>query len=254
MEDENKISVIINTYNAEEHLAEVLEALKGYDEIVVCDMESTDRTLDIARKYGCRITTFKRGAYNIVEPAREFAIHQAKYPWTLVVDADEVVTPELEKTLRSITANPPEGAGGWLIARQNRFMGRPILHSSPDYQLRFFRQTTTHWPTTIHSRPAVAGDIRPIAPEKGMFIHLDDKSISDIAGKINRYTDREAEKKTSRGYGVAAVLFRPLWAFIRAYFLRGGVRNGLRGLINSELTAFYQFLVIAKVIEKRIRK
>lgn len=254
MEDENKISVVINTYNAREHLREVLDALTGFDEIVVCDMESTDDTPDIAREYGCRLTTFKRGSNNIVEPARDYAIHQTRYPWVLVVDADEVVTPQLESTLRSIAANPPAGVGGWLIARQNRFMGSPELHASPDYQLRFFRGATTRWPSTIHSRPEVDGTVSRIPPAKGMFIHLDDKTIAELAEKINRYTDREAEKKMNRKYGASAVLIRPLWAFVRSYFLRGGMRNGLRGLINSELTAFYQFLVVAKVIEKRIRK
>lgn len=57
---ENKISVVINTYNAERHLKEVLESVKDFDEIVVCDMESTDHTLAIAREYGCKIVTFAK--------------------------------------------------------------------------------------------------------------------------------------------------------------------------------------------------
>ena len=96
---ENKISVVINTYNAELHLARVLEAVKDFDEILICDMESTDSTLEIAKKYGCKVVTFERKKYNIVEPAREYAIHEAKYPWVLVVDADEIVTPALREYL-----------------------------------------------------------------------------------------------------------------------------------------------------------
>ena len=65
MNDQNKISVVINTYNAERDLAQVLEAVKNFDEVLICDMESTDKTLDIARKYGCRIVTFERKNYNI---------------------------------------------------------------------------------------------------------------------------------------------------------------------------------------------
>ena len=57
MNDENKISVVINTYNAERDLEQVLEAVKDFDEVLVCDMESTDNTLNIARKHGCRIVT-----------------------------------------------------------------------------------------------------------------------------------------------------------------------------------------------------
>ena len=54
------ISVVINTYNAAKHLKEVLESVKGFDEIVVCDMESTDNTLEIAREYNCKIVTFEK--------------------------------------------------------------------------------------------------------------------------------------------------------------------------------------------------
>ena len=60
MNDENKISVVINTYNAERDLEQVLEAVKDFDEVLICDMESTDKTLDIARRHGCRIVTFPK--------------------------------------------------------------------------------------------------------------------------------------------------------------------------------------------------
>ena len=52
-----KISVIINTYNASKHLKQVLEAVKGFDEIVICDMESTDNTIEIAKTFNCKIVT-----------------------------------------------------------------------------------------------------------------------------------------------------------------------------------------------------
>ena len=70
----NKISVVINTYNASKFLARVLDSVKDFDEIVICDMESTDDTLEIAQRYGCKIVTFKKEGVSIVEPARQFAI------------------------------------------------------------------------------------------------------------------------------------------------------------------------------------
>ena len=62
------ISVVINTYNAEKHLIQVLDSVKDFDEVVVCDMESTDNTIGIAQSFGCRITTFPKGNITIVEP------------------------------------------------------------------------------------------------------------------------------------------------------------------------------------------
>ena len=60
---EQKISVVINTYNAEAKLAKVLDTVKDFDEVVICDMESTDSTLEIARKYNCKIVTFPKGEH-----------------------------------------------------------------------------------------------------------------------------------------------------------------------------------------------
>ena len=60
---EQKISVVINTYNAEAKLAKVLDTVKDFDEVVICDMESTDSTPDIARKYNCKIVTFPKGEH-----------------------------------------------------------------------------------------------------------------------------------------------------------------------------------------------
>ena len=88
MSDKNKISVVINTYNAETFLQEVIDAVKDFDEVLICDMESTDRTLDIARQNGCRIVTFPKANHKSAEPARTFAIQSASSDWVLVVDAD----------------------------------------------------------------------------------------------------------------------------------------------------------------------
>ena len=77
----NKISVIIHTYNNEKIIAECLEAVKNFDEIIICDMYSSDKTLEIAKKYNCKIVMHEKT--EIVEPARNFAISQASNEWVL---------------------------------------------------------------------------------------------------------------------------------------------------------------------------
>ena len=66
--ENNKISVVINTYNASQHLERVLETVKDFDEIVICDMESTDDTCDIAKRYGCRLLFFRVATIKSVSP------------------------------------------------------------------------------------------------------------------------------------------------------------------------------------------
>lgn len=245
-----KISVVINTYNASTHLKAVLEAVKNFDEIIVCDMESTDNTLEIAQSYGCRIIHFPRGKHNIVEPARDFAIKQATHPWVLVVDADEIVTPELRQYLYAQIQRPDCPAGIY-IPRKNYFLGKFMHCHYPDYILRFFRKEGTTWPPIIHTAPVVQGTLTRIPSNRKnlAFIHLANDSVSDIVRKTNQYTDNEIEKKLHKNYGWAAYLYRPFFRFFKMFILKGGFRDGKAGFIRASLEAYYQFVTLAKITE-----
>lgn len=253
MNTANKISVVINTYNAEQHLRKCLEAVKTFDEIVVCDMESTDSTVSIAREYGCKVVTFPKGNHKIVEPAREFALQSASNKWVLVVDADEIITLELREALYAEIEKPgcPEGL---FIPRHNMFMGMFIRDFHYDYQLRFMVREGTQWPPYIHSLPIVPARVgRLKAPKEARMLHLMDETMHEYMLKMNQYTDDEVEKKREKGYGVGALLWRPVWRFFKSYVLNGSFRMGTRGFIRSMLAAYYQFVLVAKIIEKRYR-
>lgn len=249
---ERKISVVINTYNAERTLAKVLESVKDFDECVVCDMESTDSTLSIAAEHGCRVVTFPKGSYTIVEPARQFAIDNARYYWVLVVDADELVTPQLHDFLYSMI-DKPDCPSGLFIPRKNYFMER--LFDYPDFQLRFFRKQGTVWPSTIHSVPKVGGLVSYAQKERHelAFIHLADDTISMRLKKTDLYTDNEVAKRKDSHYTAFDLVASPLWRFIRSYFFKGGMSRGLAGFINAVLYSFYKFVTIAKIIEQQRR-
>jgi len=252
MNEKKKISVVINTYNAEQYLEKVLTAVKDFDEILICDMESTDHTLDIAKKYGCRIVTFERKAHSIVEPAREYAIHEAAYPWVLVVDADEIVTEKLRKYLykRINEEGCPEGIS---IPRKNYFMGHFMRSHYPDYILRFFRKDKTHWPPVIHCSPEIDGIVEHIPANKKelAFEHLANDSVSDILRKSDTYSNYEMPRRRHKNYGLGALIYRPMFRFIKSYFIKRGFMDGMPGLIHSLLDAHYQFCIVSKLIEER---
>lgn len=248
----NQISVVINTYNAESHLREVIEAVKDFDEVLVCDMESTDSTLTIAREMGCRIVTYPRGTVNIVEPAREFAIHEALHEWVLVVDADEIVTCELREYLYGLIkrSNAPDGL---FIPRRNFFMGRFMRCHYPDYILRFFRKDKTYWPPVIHCTPEVDGHIDriPKGRKELAFVHMADDTVSFRVQKTDQYTDNELTKRQDRYYGTMALVFRPLLFFFKIYILKGAITDGKPGFIKAVLEAYYQFVMMAKLEERK---
>ena len=250
MNEENRISVIINTYNAEQHLRKVLDSVKDFDEVVVCDMESTDHTLDVAKEYGCKIVTFPKENHTCCEPARTFAIQSASSKWAFVVDADEIVTPELREELYQIIKNP-DCAAGYYIPRQNMFMSMFVRDFHYDYQLRFLLREGTEWPPYIHSLPKVSGRVEKLkARKEARLLHLMDETMHEYIDKMNVYTDNETNKKQ---YGTMALFWRPVWRFFKSYVMDGSFRMGTRGLIRAMMAAVYQFVLVSKIIEKRYR-
>ncbi len=246
------ISVVINTYNAEKHLAEVLDAVREFDEVVVCDMESTDNTIGIAKEYGCRITTFPKGEITIVEPARNFAISQASHEWVLVVDADEIITPELRRYLYK-RIEEPDCPTGLFISRHNMYLGQYCnSRHTHDFQLRFMKRDKVDWPHTIHATPRIDGTVEK-APLQFKIRHLADETIQQLISKANTYSDNEVTKKAHKKYGMWALFYRPLWRFFRTYIIKGGILQGRRGLIKAYMDATYQVFIVTKIMEKEIR-
>ncbi|MCH5179162.1 MAG: glycosyltransferase family 2 protein [Prevotellaceae bacterium] len=246
------ISVVINTYNAEKHLIDVLEAAKDFDEIVICDMESNDNTIEIAKKYSCKIITFPKQNHKSAEPARTYAIQNATSKWVLVVDADEIITTGLRQYLyeRIKDVNCPAGL---YIARRNKVFGKYSRDWSRDYQLRFFVRKGTTWPPYVHTFPQIQGIVE-YAPACYQLLHLADVTTAQWISKMNEYTDNEIVKKANRNFGIAALFLRPLWRFVLSYFIRGGFCNGRRGLLQAIQWAIYQQVLVSKIIEHKCRE
>lgn len=244
------ISVVINTFNAEKHLEEVLESVKQFDEIILCDMYSTDRTIDIAQKYNCTIIYHEYTGY--VEPAREYAVQAAKGEWIFIVDADEVVPKDLREYLydQIKQKNCPDGIK---IPRINYFMGRFMRCTYPDYILRFFRKQKTICPPEIHKQPIVSGKIikAPASNKKLAFIHLANDSVKTILYKANSYTEYELDKRTNNRYRLFSIINETLFRFFKLYILKGAIWDGKAGLAYAGLFSFYKYITIAKIWEKR---
>lgn len=246
-----KISAIVQTYNAERHLDAVLAALEGFDEILVVDMESTDRTAEIAAAHGARFVVKERGEHRIVEAYRDFAIHEARYDWVIVVDADEIVPAALREFIyRRIEDDPTPR--GFLIPIKNYFMGRWMRCYYPDYILRVFNRVGAKWPYRIHSRPTFQGptEVIPASRTDLAFIHLANESVSATFTKMNAYTDREMDRRRPR-FKSWKILTDPPFRFFKTYVIKGGFREGWPGFIHAVHDAIYRFAVMAKLEEER---
>src|SRR5205809_791168 len=98
MDDRPSISAIILTLNEEKRLPYALRSVTPWvDEIVVVDMQSDDRTVDIAREMGAKIYTHERVEF--FESARALGLEKSSGDWILVLDADELIPAPLSHTL-----------------------------------------------------------------------------------------------------------------------------------------------------------
>lgn len=242
------ISAVINTYNAELHLEKVLECIKDFDEILICDMGSTDRTLEIAQMFNCVILPHEKLSF--VEPARNFAIQSAKNDWVLLLDADEVISTDLRNFLYKFKENS-DGYVCLAIPRKNYFLGRFMRAAYPDYVYRFFRKDCVFWPEFIHSIPEIRGNIFKIRPlHKNLAIeHLANESISVTLNKNNVYSTAEIPKRKGKNINCLSLISSPFFWFFKYYIVKKGFLDGIEGFIFAALKAQYKFATLIKIKE-----
>ena len=247
------ISVVINTYNAELHLENVLECIKDFDEILICDMGSNDRTLEIAKKFNSVILPQEKLSF--VEPARNFAIQSAKNDWVLLLDADEVISTDLKSFLYKFKENS-EGNVCLAIPRKNYFLGRFMRAAYPDYVYRFFRKDCVFWPEFIHSQPMVKGKTLKINPQQKNFAieHLANDSISTTLLKNNGYSTAEIPKRIKKKVTLAKLILSPFFWFVKYYFIKRGFLDGKEGLIFAVLKSQYKFNTLSKIFEHQLNE
>ncbi len=250
LNSDKHISVVINTYNAEKHLAKVLKSVMDFDEVIVCDMYSTDQTRFIAEQYGCKVVYHKK--MNYVELARNFAVQQASNQWVLVVDADEIIPNELRTFLYQYIKSP-NCYDGLYITRKNYFMGRWMRSAYPDFNLRFFKKDLIYWTSSIHMQPIIKGRIDKISRHNHRLAieHLPIDSIEALLDKHNTYTTAEIVKRKNQKVNTFVLLINPVLTFLKFYILKRAFLDGLPGFIFSIYKMQYKFNTLSKIIESR---
>src|SRR5688572_3051003 len=82
-----KISAVVHTYNSSETLEKALQSISWADEIIVVDMQSTDRSVEIAHNFTDRIFSVARSPR--VDGIRNEYNAKANHEWLFVLDSDE---------------------------------------------------------------------------------------------------------------------------------------------------------------------
>ena len=251
-------SVAIVTFNEEENLARTLASVAWADQIFVVDSGSTDRTVDIARRFNATVIERPWPGFSA---QKNFAIAQCTGEWILTLDADEELSPELQQEIRKTLSSNPS-AEAFYLKRRNLFLGRWIKRGGfyPDAKLRLFRRNMANAVSRLQfeERP-VHETIRfngPTATLDFDLIHNAYPTLSSYIEHMDRYSSLGAQILVDKGRisanifsFVAHILVIPIIGFKWNYIFRLGFLDGREGLLLNLYHACYTSWKYAKAWE-----
>ena len=243
------LSVAMIAMNEEANLPRTLESVKWADEIIVVDSGSKDRTIEIAQSYGAKTSYHVFGGHG---EQKNVALDLCTSDWILLLDADEVLTPELQEEIRRTLAGEPKYGAYW-IPRLNLIFGRWIRHGGfyPDLKLRLFRRAAARLSEGVgpHSTPQFEG---PRGKLKHDMLHYAYPTMGIYLEHMNRYSSEiahllHAKGRTSRSCPafIWNAVLNPLATFLYNYFFRLGFLDGREGLllhINHSVYIHWKFI------------
>ena len=247
------LSVAMIAMNEEANLPRTLESVRWADEIVIVDSGSKDRTVEIAESFGAKVTHHAFAGHG---EQKNVALDLCTSDWTLLLDADEVLSPELQSEIRQLLAcadgREPQFSAYW-IPRLNLYFGRWVRHGGfyPDHKLRLFRRGAARLSEGVgpHSTPQFAG---PRGKLKGDMLHYAYPTLAIYLEHMNRYSSDIAPLLAAKGrtsQSLAAfwwnAVANPVATFIYNYFFRLGFLDGREGLIlhiNHSMYIHHKFI------------
>lgn len=247
MSEKAPVSVVVITKNEERNIVDCLESAKWADEIVVLDDCSTDKTVELAKKYTDKVYQRKM---DIEGRHRNYAYSLAKNKWVLSVDADERITSELAQEIKEVLKNGTD-CNGFTIPIKTYIGDYWVRYGGwyPGAKLRFFKKDAFKYEEVeVHPRAFMED---PRGCLKSDLLHYSFKDFSDFLRKLDNLTTLEAIKwyKTNKKVGLGKALWRTFDRFWRSYFSKKGRKDGLIGFMFAVFAGLYQILSYAKYWE-----
>lgn len=271
------LSVLILTKNEEADLPGCLESVAWCDDVHILDSFSTDRTMEIAQRHGAGVHQRVFDGYAAQRNAGLTGI-AFKYPWLLVLDADERANPILQRVLAEQLSLVPDTVAAFRLRRRDHFLGRWLQHAqTTPFYIRVLRLGRARFRREVNEVLEVDGAIVDL--EEAWFDHYPfSKGLTHWVAKHNSYSSGEAEIVAHSAYAGEvswrkalfardfnerhaarkAVFYsmpgRPLLRWGYLMFYRRGFLDGRAGLVYSTLQAFYEWLIVLKTEERLERR
>lgn len=245
------IQPVIIARDAAATIERTLRSLEAFDDVLVYDNGSTDATLAICARFGnVRVET---GAFLGFGPTKQHAVGLAARDWILSIDSDEYLSDELRAALER--ADLSNARIAYQVQRANLFMGQRIDHGGwgDDWLTRLFHRDVCRFDDApVHEKLAVPRDVE-IRRLAGVLWHTAVTDIDEFLHKISRYSELN-RKKRHRVHSPANIWLRSRWAFFRSYVLKGGWREGWRGLVIANCIAEGTFFRhMKRYVDARVR-
>jgi glycosyltransferase involved in cell wall biosynthesis len=249
-----KLSAMIMTFNEERKIERCLQSLAWVDEIVVIDSFSTDRTVDICRRFTDSIYQYP-WPKNYAQQ-RNIGNRHTTHAWVLSLDADEVVTEDLRKEILDLLRNGLD-ADSYGIPRMEYFAGKWITAGGwvPQYKFYLNRKSTGEWVSPIHEKFVTRGSIGFL---KNPILHDGMDSFEMLLDKFNHYNSvevaEELKNDPTKRFSLIKAILKPLERFFGRFILKGGYKDGIHGFYIAAVVAINYFLKECKVYEHHYLK
>ena len=246
------ISAFIIAKNEADRIPKAILSVRDWvDEVIVIDSGSTDDTVKISEELGAK-TVFN--AWPGYGPQKRFGETLCRNKWLFNIDADEEATPEAIAEIKALFAKgePDHKAFAMRTICVFPFEDHPRRLAVTMTHGRLYNKDYAGFKdSTVHDS-VVLKDGGALKLLKNGLNHYIFRSHAHTIEKVNFYSSMQAEDLYRKGRkpGALRIVFTPIWAFFKAYFLRGYIAYGLDGVIRSYIYAFSRLIRVAKAREK----
>jgi (heptosyl)LPS beta-1,4-glucosyltransferase len=235
-----RISVAISCANVEDTLEAACQSVKWADELVIVDSGSKDATATIAKAHADRYVVEKWRGYT---EQKKFAASLCRNDWVFILDGDEECAPGLAREIQALGADDFERVDLFTMRRRNYLAAREVRDWSPDWMARLYNRNGCDWADELIHDRIVARDPNRVAKLRGWIDH---KRLSR-AGYRDLFDGAAADARASivaedlfrkgRRANFTDLWFRPTFAFLKFYFLKGNFLDGQFGLMVAQRAA-----------------
>lgn len=266
------VTVLVLTLNEELAIGNCLDSVKDFDQVLVIDSGSSDKTCQIARKFGSNVVDFKWDGSYPKKKQWSLNLPIIRNDWVLFLDADEIVQSNLVAEIRElfrVSSNLKHSA--YEIQLIYEFMGKRLSYGHKVKKIALLKKDSCKfpelgdlfisnmWEVEGHYQPLVSGTLGHL---KGNIYHRDPDSLFDYFSRHNRYSDWEANVaanktlsrqiyslRSAQGRIFQNTPLKPLAFFLYSYIFKLGWRDGREGLDYSIALSFYYWQINLKIRE-----